>query len=44
MDRPSPDEVRRAGKALFLGIALGFVLLFVDRTRSSSAPDRRPEP
>jgi hypothetical protein len=33
VERPSPAEIRRAATALFLGIALGFVLLIVDRTR-----------
>jgi len=29
--RPSPDEVRRAAKALVLGLALGVVLVVLDR-------------
>jgi hypothetical protein len=36
VDRPSPQEIRRAGKALVLGIALGFLLLIVERTRPSA--------
>ncbi|MEX2202497.1 MAG: hypothetical protein WD965_00240 [Actinomycetota bacterium] len=43
MDRPGPDEIRRAAKAAFLGIGLGFLLLIVERTRSSSEPGR-PKP
>jgi hypothetical protein len=35
VDRPSSDEIRRAGKALLLGVALGFLLLIVDRRRSA---------
>jgi hypothetical protein len=31
VDRPGPDEIRRAIKALSLGIALGFLLMIVDR-------------
>jgi hypothetical protein len=27
VDRPSPEEVRRAGKAVLLGVALGLALL-----------------
>ncbi|MEX2406398.1 MAG: hypothetical protein WD834_03590 [Actinomycetota bacterium] len=34
MERPAPDEIRRAAKAVLLGIALGFVLLIVDRGRT----------
>jgi hypothetical protein len=33
VDRPSPDEIRRAAKATVLGVALGVLLLFVERTR-----------
>jgi hypothetical protein len=36
VERPSPDEIRRAGKALLLGVALGFLLLIVERTRPSA--------
>jgi hypothetical protein len=36
VQRPSPDEVRRAGKALALGALLGLVLLLlVRRSRRS---------
>jgi len=31
MRSPSADEVRRAGKALLLGLALGIVLLVLSR-------------
>jgi hypothetical protein len=31
MERRSADEVRRAGKATLLGVALGIVLLLVAR-------------
>jgi hypothetical protein len=34
VDRPSRDEIRRAGKALLLGVALGCLLLVLERTRS----------
>jgi hypothetical protein len=36
MDRPDPDEIRRAGKAILLGIALGLLLLLVGRRRPPS--------
>jgi hypothetical protein len=36
VDRPTPDEIRRAGKALILGVALGFLLLIVERARPSA--------
>jgi hypothetical protein len=31
MERPSADEVRRAGKATVLGLVLGIVLLLLAR-------------
>jgi hypothetical protein len=31
MERPRPDEVRRAGKALALGAVLGVLLLAIAR-------------
>jgi hypothetical protein len=31
VQRPSPDEIRRAGKALLLGVLLGLVLLLLVR-------------
>jgi hypothetical protein len=34
VDRPAPDEIRRAGKAVFLGVALGFLLLIAGRGRT----------
>jgi hypothetical protein len=34
VDRPGPDEIRRAVKATLMGIALGLLLLFVGRRRS----------
>jgi hypothetical protein len=34
VERPSPDEIRRAVKALLLGVAMGLVLLlFARRSR-----------
>ncbi|HEX5626930.1 MAG TPA: hypothetical protein VFY08_02805 [Actinomycetota bacterium] len=39
MEAPSDDELRRAGKALALGFALGLVLLALARR----APGRRGE-
>jgi hypothetical protein len=44
MERAGPDEIRRAAKAVFLGVALGFLLLIVGRGRSWSEPGRRPRP
>jgi hypothetical protein len=38
VERPAPDEIRRAAKAVFLGVALGFLLLIAGRGRSRSAP------
>jgi hypothetical protein len=36
VDRPGPDEIRRAGKALLLGVALGLLLLLGERRRTSA--------
>jgi len=37
MERPSPQEVRRAVVALVLGLALGLVLLLLARRRAGGA-------
>jgi hypothetical protein len=31
VQRPSPDEIRRAGKAVLLGVGLGLALLLLAR-------------
>jgi hypothetical protein len=33
VDRPGPDEILRAGKAMLLGIGLGLLLLLAGRRR-----------
>jgi hypothetical protein len=38
VERPGPDEIRRAATAVFLGVVLGFVLLILGRTRPPAEP------
>jgi hypothetical protein len=44
MQRPSPEEIRRAGKALALGLALGVLLLLLGRRgrERDGRPAREP--
>jgi hypothetical protein len=37
VERPTSDEIRRAVRAVFLGVALGFLLLIAGRGPSPSA-------